>query len=72
MFGGRYPLAGLQNIADDIAPRLPYPPSVTSLTTSARAINEFRDTDPIPNDAVVRSVLGDAGMQAEMLGGIDW
>jgi len=36
------------------------------------AINEFRDTDPIPNDAVVRSVLGDAGMQAEMLGGIDW
>ena len=36
------------------------------------AINEFRDTDPIPNDAVVRSVLGDAGMQAAMLGGIDW
>ena len=72
MLGGMYPLAGLQNIADDIAPRLPYPPSVTSLTTSARAINEFRDTDPIPNDAVVRSVLGDAGMQAEMLGGLDW
>ena len=36
------------------------------------AINEFRDTDPIPSDAVIRSVLGDAGMQAAMLGGIDW
>ena len=45
--------------------------STIPATVPARAMmNQWNDS--IPNDAVVRSVLGDAGMQAEMLGGIDW
>ena len=45
--------------------------STIPATVPARAImNQWND--PIPNDAVVRSVLGDDGIQAEILGGIDW